>query len=156
MIIKDGRVLGYADDYRDALESARAIGATVKPAEEEEKWLMEAKKFAARPYIDERYQTIPPDARVQKIFASHDWVWVKIAGGWLEARTKHDALYEPQEWINEILAIQKMTVKEFVDKYGSSGVPKEYWDEAEKYSTRRYTRKELEKKAGWLKLTHGR
>jgi len=35
MIVKEGRVLGYTDNYRDALESAKAIGGTVKPAEED-------------------------------------------------------------------------------------------------------------------------
>ena len=34
MIVYKGRVVGYADDYRTALESAKAIGATVQPVEE--------------------------------------------------------------------------------------------------------------------------
>ena len=95
--------------------------------------------------------------KIQKILVSHDWVWVKIDGKWFETELRHDALYEPEQWVNEIIYIQRMNAEEFMEKYRPHELAKEYWGDAEKYSTIPcITREELEKKAGWLKLTHSK
>ncbi|RLI43682.1 hypothetical protein DRO59_00325 [Candidatus Bathyarchaeota archaeon] len=88
--------------------------------------------------------------KIHGILATHDSFWVRVDGIWYEAETRHDALYETEEWISEILAIQRMNVKEFMEKYKPRKLPfRGYIDHP------RYTREELEKKAVWLKRSHG-
>jgi len=57
MITKDGRVVGYADDYREALKSAKAIGGKVAPIEGKEKHQLTQKR-SSLPIAGER-KTIP-------------------------------------------------------------------------------------------------
>jgi len=133
MIVKRGTILGYSDNYRQALESAKAIGATVVAVDE---------------------LPIKIKGKIQRIVASHDWVWVKINGEWYEATPIHDALYEPKEWVKEVLTIQEMNVKDFMEKYAPHELSRDYWSSAEKHSVARYTEEELKEKAGMLKLTH--